>query len=105
MEILFIQTGGFTLQENEKDFFAMLAERDHTTVEKVKEKISKRIWEGLHGAPGAMGTDTMCRRCTHPGGMAALFCGTAERRWPGGFAAALPHRLGVCISKAEKYKI
>ena len=32
----------------EKDFFAMLAERDHTTVEKVKEKISKRIWEGLH---------------------------------------------------------
>ena len=44
MEILFIQTGGFTLQENEKDFFAMLAERDHTTVEKVKEKISKRIW-------------------------------------------------------------
>ena len=26
----------------------MLAERDHTTVEKVKEKISKRIWEGLH---------------------------------------------------------
>ena len=36
------------MQENEKDFFAMLAERDHTTVEKVKEKISKRIWEGLH---------------------------------------------------------
>ena len=32
------------MQENEKDFFAMLAERDHTTVEKVKEKISKRIW-------------------------------------------------------------
>ena len=48
MEILFIQTGGFTLQEKGKDFFAMLAERDHTTVEKVKEKISKRIWEGLH---------------------------------------------------------
>ena len=48
MEILFIQTGGFTLQENGKDFFAMLAERDHTTVEKVKEKISKRIWAGLH---------------------------------------------------------
>ena len=48
MEILLIQTGGFTLQENKKDFFAMLAERDHTTVEKVKEKISKRIWEGLH---------------------------------------------------------
>ena len=48
MEILFIQTGGFTLQEKEKDFFAMLAERDHTTVEKVKEKISKRIWAGLH---------------------------------------------------------
>ena len=37
-----------TLQENGKDFFVMLAERDHTTVEKVKEKISKRIWEGLH---------------------------------------------------------
>ena len=36
------------MQENKKDFFAMLAERDHTTVEKVKEKISKRIWEGLH---------------------------------------------------------
>lgn len=35
------------MQENKKDFFAMLAERDHTTVEKVKEKISKRIWEGL----------------------------------------------------------
>jgi len=28
--------------------FAVLAERNHTTVEKVKEKISKRIWEGLH---------------------------------------------------------
>ena len=40
MEILFIQIGGFTLQEKGKDFFAMLAERDHTTVEKVKEKIS-----------------------------------------------------------------
>jgi len=37
-----------TLQENGKDFFAVLAERNHTTVEKVKEKISKRIWEGLH---------------------------------------------------------
>lgn len=36
------------MQENGKDFFVMLAERDHTTVEKVKEKISKRIWEGLH---------------------------------------------------------
>ena len=36
------------MQEKGKDFFAMLAERDHTTVEKVKEKISKRIWEGLH---------------------------------------------------------
>ena len=48
MEILFIQIGGFTLQEKGKDFFAMLAERDHTTVEKIKEKISKRIWEGLH---------------------------------------------------------
>lgn len=36
------------MQENKKDFFAMLAERDHTIVEKVKEKISKRIWEGLH---------------------------------------------------------
>ncbi len=48
MEILFIQTRDFTLQENQKDFFVMLAERDHTTVEKVKEKISKRIWEGLH---------------------------------------------------------
>lgn len=36
------------MQENKKDFFAMLAERDHTTVEKVKEKISKRIREGLH---------------------------------------------------------
>ena len=48
MEILLIQTGGFTLQENKKDFFAMLAERDHTTVEKVKEKISKRIWKGQH---------------------------------------------------------
>lgn len=36
------------MQENKKDFFAMLAERDHTTVEKVKEKISKRIWKGLH---------------------------------------------------------
>ena len=34
------------MQEKGKDFFAMLAERDHTTVEKVKEKISKRIWEG-----------------------------------------------------------
>ena len=29
------------MQEKGKDFFAMLAERDHTTVEKVKEKISK----------------------------------------------------------------
>lgn len=36
------------MQKKGKDFFAMLAERDHTTVEKVKEKISKRIWEGLH---------------------------------------------------------
>ena len=36
------------MQEKGKDFFAMLAERDHTTVEKVKEKISKRIWAGLH---------------------------------------------------------
>ncbi len=48
MEILFIQTRDFTLQENQKDFFVMLAERNHTTVEKVKKKISKRIWEGLH---------------------------------------------------------
>lgn len=34
LEILFIQTGDITLQENGKNFFAMLAERDHTTVEK-----------------------------------------------------------------------
>ncbi len=36
------------MQENGKNFFTMLAERDHTTVEKIKEKISKRVWEGLH---------------------------------------------------------
>lgn len=70
------------MQENGKDFFVMLAERDHTTEEKVKEKISKRIWESLHltRSAGAMGTDTMLRGCAFPGGMATLFCGTAERR-------------------------
>ena len=41
MEILFIKTGGFTLQEKGKDFFAMLAERDHTTVEKVNLNFSR----------------------------------------------------------------
>jgi len=46
-----------------------------------------------------MGTDTMRRGCAYPGGMAALFCGTAERRWPRGFTAALPHRLGCAFQR------